>query len=489
MVLLSLLIAALQSKEPLPDTSSQKRIEKEIRETLKADYSRRDKDGRRALARLLLRKGTETKDDSAVRYVLLREAKEIASEALDLSTAYAAIGLLEERYDVNAEEFRASALTSARKAVRTTEDASDLAEFLLSLAEDALEKPDFAAAQAAAREAEQIARAVKDEALSARAKDRGKGIVEAQRERERFDRAMETFRTHPGDAEANLTCGRFLCFVRGDWEKGLPHLAHGSDVELAQVAEQEMSKPESPEARASLAEAWWELARKARGAEERSRYQDRAHFWLRGALSTATGLTESKIRTRLELLEKEMTPKEAVDLLSLVTLRKDALIDSWTRVGASIVSPATAGPRLQIPYLPPPEYDLTIVASGREPRGALLIGLVVGGKHVLVGLDLLEGFSASCLDLIAESGETVVRGKLFPDEKPRVIVCSVRRTQIVVTVDRKKLIEWNVDPKRITGSGNEIPDKRVPYLGAHFGSFRIDQLRLIAVTGAGKPLR
>lgn len=489
MLLLGLLMAAVQSKEPTPDVASQKRAEKGIRETLKTEYSRRDKDGRRALGRLLLRKGTETKDDSAVRYVFLRESKDVAAEALDLATAFAAIRLLAERYEVDAGELRAAATASARKAIRTTDEASDVADFHLSLAEDGLEASDFAGARAAAKEAEQIARAAKDESIAARAKERGKEIAEIQQERELFDKAMETFRAHPGDPEANLTCGRFLCFVRGEWEKGLSHLAHGADAALARVAEQELSKPDSPEARASLAESWWDLARKARGEADKARYLDRAHFRLRDALSTATGLAESKMRTRLGLLEKEMTPKGSIDLLSLINLRKDALVDSWTRSGASVLSPTTAGPRLQIPYLAPPEYDLTVIASGKEPRGALLLGLVVGEKHVLIGLDLLEGFSASCVGHITENGDTVVRGKVFQDEKPRVVVCSVRRTQVTVTVDRKKLIDWKVDPQRITGSGNEIPNKRALYLGTHFGNFRIEQVQLLAVTGAGKPLR
>ncbi len=37
--------------------------------------------------------------------------------------------------------------------------------------------------------------------------------------------------------------GTFFCLLKGDWEKGLPMLAKGSDAALKKLAEQELAKP------------------------------------------------------------------------------------------------------------------------------------------------------------------------------------------------------------------------------------------------------
>jgi len=58
--------------------------------------------------------------------------------------------------------------------------------------------------------------------------------------------------------------GRFLCFYRGQWEEGLPHLARGSDDELRLLAARELTGPTSPSDQADLAESWFFLAKRYR---------------------------------------------------------------------------------------------------------------------------------------------------------------------------------------------------------------------------------
>ena len=44
----------------------------------------------------------------------------------------------------------------------------------------------------------------------------------------------------PDDPHCNLHVGMYHCFLRGDWERGLPSLALGDDKQLQEVAEQEL---------------------------------------------------------------------------------------------------------------------------------------------------------------------------------------------------------------------------------------------------------
>ena len=49
-------------------------------------------------------------------------------------------------------------------------------------------------------------------------------------------KALDTLAENPADVEANSVAGQWYCFVKGDWEKGLPLLAKGKNAGLADLA-------------------------------------------------------------------------------------------------------------------------------------------------------------------------------------------------------------------------------------------------------------
>ena len=48
--------------------------------------------------------------------------------------------------------------------------------------------------------------------------------------------ALATLKTNPTDPEANLVVGKYHCFVKDEWEKGLPMLLKGNDAALKELA-------------------------------------------------------------------------------------------------------------------------------------------------------------------------------------------------------------------------------------------------------------
>jgi hypothetical protein len=117
---------------------------------------------------------------------------------------------------------------------------------------------------------------------------------------EQLRRAVETA---PDDAGANLRYGKILCFERGEWSKGLPHLAKGSDSNLAKLAESELLTPEEPEEQVKLADAWWDLASESAGDDKLAFYA-RARDWYERALPTLEGLNKVKVTKRLAQVSK-----------------------------------------------------------------------------------------------------------------------------------------------------------------------------------------
>src|SRR5262245_43067524 len=76
-------------KAPVPDEASIKKAETEVRELFKADYKSTDPSDRRALAKKLLDAGGRTELDAPLRYVVLREAADVAAQGEDLGTSFA----------------------------------------------------------------------------------------------------------------------------------------------------------------------------------------------------------------------------------------------------------------------------------------------------------------------------------------------------------------------------------------------------------------
>jgi hypothetical protein len=87
--------------------------------------------------------------------------------------------------------------------------------------------------------------------------------------------------------------GKYLCFVKKQWEKGLSHLVAGTDGPLKQVAVLEMQRPTTPDSQALLADTYWSLAETPYFANIESALQERAVHWYRLALPQQKYLSKS----------------------------------------------------------------------------------------------------------------------------------------------------------------------------------------------------
>src|SRR5207244_8812445 len=83
LVLFSLGEAGQDSKSPVPSDESQNKAERMIREIFKDEYAVKTSSAQLKLAKKLVEQGRETKDDEALRYVLFREAGDLAMRAGD----------------------------------------------------------------------------------------------------------------------------------------------------------------------------------------------------------------------------------------------------------------------------------------------------------------------------------------------------------------------------------------------------------------------
>ena len=89
--------------------------------------------------------------------------------------------------------------------------------------------------------------------------------------------AMKKLETKPDDPQANLTVGRYLAFVAGNWEKAGPYIAKGSDKILIELMEAEASAGANAYGLVEVGDKWLKAGDNA--GKFKPYYRDRAIYW------------------------------------------------------------------------------------------------------------------------------------------------------------------------------------------------------------------
>jgi WD40 repeat protein len=286
-------------RKPAPDAAAQAKAEQVVREVFKAEYAKASAADRLKLANRLLKEAADTKDDSAARFVLLREAADLAAKAGDPQLAMQAIDQTAEGFEAEVLPLRAAALEAAAGAAASPAAHRTVAELALTTAEQALEADEYPVAGGllklagtAAQKAGGVA------ALTTRIEAREQRVQALLPEYEKVKAAMAKLRDAPADPAANGEVGRFLCLVKGDWFNGLKRLLNGPDEGLRALADKDLATGADVAERAATGHAWWDWAEQQTGPWKPVGLR-RAAFWYGQALPELTGLTKARVETRL----------------------------------------------------------------------------------------------------------------------------------------------------------------------------------------------
>jgi hypothetical protein len=290
---------------PIPSEAEIARGMKLVRETLSEDYQpgatalRRKEAGRE-----LLRQGIATRDDAAARYVLLNDAADMAAGAGDAVTASRAIDELASTFQIDPIEMKANSLRDAAKAAFTKDAIDGLAGCCLTAEESAAVDDRYELAARFLTIADSAAERGRRVDLIAAVSDRKKELDALRVGQDEYAKARQALAKTPGDAAASLTAGRFLCFVKGDWEHGLPMLAAGQDEGLHGLAVKDMENPGEPGPRASIGGGWWDLSLKLSGVMK-DQVRGRSLYWYRQAMPGLSGVNRKAIEERLKEVQSD----------------------------------------------------------------------------------------------------------------------------------------------------------------------------------------
>jgi hypothetical protein len=251
------------------------------------------------LARSLWEQARETKNDDPLRYVLFREAADVAARAGAVDTMVGALAELYGAYDIVGVSLKESFHVKIDAAVKP-EDYRRLADAHLNLAQEAIVHDQYDIAGKMAQAALSLGRKSKDDALVTRAAAAVKSTNDAKAGFEKARKAEEALAAAPEDPAANLLWGEWLCLIKGRWDKGLPFLTKGPDGPLRTAAVREFSSSAEVASLVDVADGWWDLAEREKNPARRAQLLAHARVVYASALTRSTGLIRAKIGKRLE---------------------------------------------------------------------------------------------------------------------------------------------------------------------------------------------
>ncbi|MDB5358474.1 MAG: hypothetical protein JWN24_4927 [Phycisphaerales bacterium] len=476
-------------RAPVPDPAGQARRLKAIREIFKDDYQKKPIADRAALARKLILQNEDPTTDPTDAFVLLQQARDLAIEAGDTAAAIWATSRTTQLYAVNESQTRLATLRACAKPGATSRANSALAIGAIELFDDLVAAGEIEDAARAVSLAESASKKSDDPMLAQASHDREARLRPLRAGFEQFQKAAAALRENPNSAADYLLAGKFLCFVKGDWEQGLPILTKGSDASLKRLAGEDILSPADAEAQKRLADAWWDAGKTEPEARQR------AVYWYRRALPGLGGLSRQFAQKRIDEIQSTFPGSQRiVDLLARFDAGRDVVYGKWTFRDGEITSGDGVDTRVELPYVPGEEYDFRVVFTRVSGNSAFdqLCRLGDQSFEWEIGYDRNTAFGFQDLDgaHIDRNGSAVRVPKCVENGRTYVSIVKVRKGRIEGWLNGQLVKTMDV-----TGVRLSLPEQwllRHPEclgVGTYANPIVFHEIEVIEVTGKGKLLR
>ena len=350
-------------RQPAPAAAVQHEIASQVDEVYKvADAHNPDQQIR--LAKDLI-EAAEKAAKPEERFVMLRKAAELSGEAGDAALMCQAVDLLAARFELDGLAVKEKLLAKLAIGARDAEGIKSLVESVNTLIDQALAEDRFDLALDLSNTATRACQRTQGAPFRKALVDRRKEIQTLKKQSEQIAQALEAVEANPQDADANLGAGQWYCFTKGDWAKGLPYLAKGSDEGLKALAVQESGTPPSEaDGQLKLADGWWDAGQEAKG-KARAAILVHAGMWYQQAQpSLPEGLVRARVEKRLDAIaalgrDIPMPPGKQPPLAVAPFDEKKALLHQkrWAKhLRVPVAQTNSIGMKLTL--IPPGEFDM-----------------------------------------------------------------------------------------------------------------------------------
>ena len=294
---------------PVPSKAEQSPSRKLMAEVYATELADRSPSGRKALAIKLFDAGQKSVDTPADQFVLFMGASSAAREGIDLPLCFKAIDAAAVAFDIDALPLKSAAALSIAGHGGSPESDIQSCQVGITLVEELMARDDYIAASRLTAILRPLAES--DQATLQRLQSLARQVELERNEWTAVTKHQEKLKAAPDDPAASLAVGRYFCFIKGDWNRGLPMLAKAADPTIQAVAKAEIAAPSSATDQKIVGDLWWELSTATTAGSSATLYKNRAAYWYRQCEPNLTGLAAMAVKNRLanlEVREKPSTP-------------------------------------------------------------------------------------------------------------------------------------------------------------------------------------
>lgn len=313
---------------PIPSAADRDEALQLVRSLYQKEFEEsRTAEDKVALAQSMLERAGQA-NKPAERFVLLDVARKTAAGAGGVDQTLEAVAMLSERFQVESLSLKTQSLAALSEGSLTTEARIQLAQEMITTADDAIAADQFDSAAALLEKGAALARAAREFNLAKSANDLLNEVNQLKTAFAAIQNDLQTLKTEPADPDANLAVGQFRCLMLGDWETGLPMLARSNSPDLQATAKEDLANPATPDSQVAVADRWYELSQNVDGTRQKH-LQLRAAYWYRAALPQLAGLQKDAAEKRLGEMKyvAESVGPERVLLKDLPIQAADVLIN------------------------------------------------------------------------------------------------------------------------------------------------------------------
>lgn len=473
---------AAPNRRAIPSKADQSKSRKLFKEVYAKQLADRSPAGRRDLATRLLDQAAKTDDSPTDEFVLLVGATEAGREAADLNACNKAADALGAAYEVDSLMLKSDLALKVATKGGSRANGLENARVSLDLIDQLIEAGDYITASRLASALLPAASA--DPNLGAQLRTLLKDSEDLRSSADRIAGDVEKLKTTPDDPSSNLAVGQFLCFKRGDWVRGLPMLAKGSDAKLRAAAASELARSNDPDAVERVADEWRAVAKGQVGLS-RVRVGIHAADLYQMAIDSSTGLRREAMGIKLDDANT-LAGRRIINLLALVNVPKDVFAGDWKIEHNQLVDAGGDG-RLRIPYRPPEEYDYVIDFT--RMHGSCVLIMLSAQHHNLKWVISHDGHSYG-FDFIdgvwSDSNETHTDRPDIGDGVRHKCVIRVRRDSVSALMDGKLFAEFKRGYSHFTIDAQWFLGDDCLGVGSYQTAVTFHSIELVEITGKGK---
>jgi hypothetical protein len=323
-------------RDPVPDEILIAAAGKRLREVFAKKLAEANNDEKRvSLAIELLAESDNMTSDTASVFVMHGASMKLASLAGNIDLFLNCVDARVTRFDIDAYATNIDALTEfgTDNANRDGVDGAIYLKRAIPTIFAAIRKDDYVRASTIARYAFKFSDQPRNAFIPRSLNLLRTHLSTAQRHFEVAKDSLAEYRIDADDVDAASTFGRFLVFIKGDWEDGLPLLVRGGSEELRELAQADIRGAVKAEDMVVLGDAWWSMSDRAKTGVYRQACRDRASYWYSKAFAMLPeSLDKIHVRGRLEeasgegkasplAIIRDLAEKTSVDLtISLASI-------------------------------------------------------------------------------------------------------------------------------------------------------------------------